>query len=76
MSAAAKGLPGPVQQGSETNRGRSTFPESSSPLQTLQPTAEEDIARLAYSLWEQRGRPDGSTEVDWFEAEQQLRRSR
>jgi hypothetical protein len=74
MGAAA--MPGPVQEGSETNRGRSTSQKSSSPLQTLQPTTEEDIARLAYSLWEQRGRPDGSAEVDWFEAEQQLRQSR
>jgi hypothetical protein len=27
---------------------------------------------LAYKLWEQRGRPLGSPEVDWFEAKYQL----
>jgi hypothetical protein len=32
----------------------------------------EDIARLAYSLWEARGRQDGSPEVDWLRAEQEL----
>lgn len=32
-----------------------------------------DIAILAYQLWEERGRPDGSSEQDWFEAERQLR---
>jgi hypothetical protein len=32
----------------------------------------EDIARLAYSLWEARGCQDGSPEEDWFRAEQQL----
>jgi hypothetical protein len=32
----------------------------------------EDIARLAYSLWEARGRQDGSPEEDWFRAEQEL----
>jgi hypothetical protein len=32
----------------------------------------EDIARLAYSLWEARGRQDGSPEEDWLQAEQQL----
>jgi Protein of unknown function (DUF2934) len=32
----------------------------------------EDIARLAYSLWEARGCQGGSPEEDWFQAEQQL----
>jgi hypothetical protein len=30
----------------------------------------EFVAKLAYTLWEQRGRPFGSPEVDWFRAEQ------
>jgi DUF2934 family protein len=34
----------------------------------------EDIARLAYQIWEERGRPIGSAEVDWYEAERQLQR--
>ena len=29
----------------------------------------EFVAKLAYQLWEQRGRPFGSPEVDWFRAE-------
>lgn len=29
--------------------------------------------RLAYRLWEQRGKPMGSAEVDWLDAEQMLR---
>ena len=29
----------------------------------------EFVAKLAYKLWEQRGRPFGSPEVDWFAAE-------
>jgi hypothetical protein len=32
-----------------------------------------EISRLAYSLWCQRGCPDGSPEVDWFAAEQKFR---
>jgi Protein of unknown function (DUF2934) len=27
------------------------------------------LERLAYALWEQRGKPLGSPEVDWFRAE-------
>ena len=34
-----------------------------------------DIAALAYSLWEKRGRPEGSSEQDWFLAVKQLRSS-
>jgi hypothetical protein len=30
----------------------------------------EFVAGLAYKLWEQRGRPLGSPDVDWFAAEQ------
>jgi len=29
----------------------------------------ELVAKLAYKLWEERGRPLGSPEVDWFAAE-------
>jgi hypothetical protein len=32
----------------------------------------ELTARLAYRLWEERGRPLGSPEVDWFAAEKAL----
>jgi hypothetical protein len=32
----------------------------------------ELVAELAYRLWEQRGRPVGSPDVDWHAAEQAL----
>jgi hypothetical protein len=35
--------------------------------------ADEEIARLAYSLWEARGGVDGSAEEDWLAAEAELR---
>jgi hypothetical protein len=34
------------------------------------------IAELAYTYWEDRGRPWGSPEEDWLRAEAQLKRSR
>jgi hypothetical protein len=35
--------------------------------------SQEDIANLAYHLWQQRGAPTGTAEQDWIEAENQLR---
>ena len=34
----------------------------------------QEIERLAYWLWQQRGRPMGSPDDDWFLAEELLRR--
>jgi hypothetical protein len=31
-----------------------------------------EIEKLAYQFWEERGRPLGSSEEDWFRAERQL----
>ncbi len=38
------------------------------------PLEHKRTARLAYSYWEARGRPEGSSEDDWFRAEAELRR--
>ena len=32
----------------------------------------EEVARLAYQFWEERGCPFGSPEIDWSKAEQEL----
>ncbi len=36
----------------------------------------EEIARLAYRLYEERGSQDGSPDEDWYRAEEQLRHRR
>lgn len=36
------------------------------------PINDDTIARKAYELWESRGRPHGTGEDDWFEAERAL----
>jgi hypothetical protein len=33
---------------------------------------QDDIARLAYALWEARGGTGGSAEEDWLRAEQEI----
>ena len=33
---------------------------------------QDEIAKLAYDLWERRGQPLGSPEVDWYAAERIL----
>jgi hypothetical protein len=35
-------------------------------------SSNQSIAKLAYHLWNARGRPHGSEEEDWLEAERQL----
>jgi len=35
------------------------------------PTHEE-VAALAFQLWQERGCPEGSPETDWFRAEEEL----
>ena len=32
----------------------------------------DEIAKLAYELWQRRGRPLGSPEIDWYAAESAL----
>jgi hypothetical protein len=34
--------------------------------------AQQDIANLAYGIWQEKGCPNGTAEEDWLEAEQGL----
>ena len=65
MSAPAIQTPGSVQR--EAN-------EAAKSEQNLDKSRLQDIANLAYALWQLRGCPEGSAETDWYQAEQQLRR--
>jgi hypothetical protein len=55
-------------------------PEAQSPTETkvkfLTTPEPEEIASLAYTLWQQRGCPEGSPEADWLQAEEELATSR
>ena len=42
------------------------------PDSAFEATSEEEIARIAYTLWEDRGKPVGSPEQDWYEARARL----
>ena len=35
--------------------------------------SDREIALRAYFQWQERGCPEGSPEVDWFQAEEQLK---
>jgi Protein of unknown function (DUF2934) len=39
----------------------------------IAPFGHDDIAALAYELWQARGCPEGSPHEDWFHAAEQLR---
>ena len=40
----------------------------------LDPANHDDLALLAYMLWQERGCPFGSDQADWFRAENQLKK--
>ncbi len=53
----------------ETSLDRTGSPQP----QTFESLPNEKVAKLAYTLWQQRGCPKGSAEFDWLEAERKLR---
>ena len=42
-------------------------------MKGMKDTFHAETEKLAYQFWEERGRPSGSSEEDWFRAEQQLK---
>jgi len=50
-------------------------PKTETEKPKTEPTALE-IARCAYAIWEQEGRPEGRQVAHWLEAEAQIRQSR
>ena len=57
------------------SRTHSTRPRTAPSTTTVEkPIARshQEIAALAYSYWEQRGRQGGSAMEDWFRAEREL----
>ncbi len=50
-----------------------TVETATAPMIASQDIAREDIAKLAYLLWESRGYSGGSPDEDWYTAEAQLR---
>ena len=70
--ASTSSIPAATVAASPATGARPAAPEFAPPPRLASPTREQ-IARLAYSFWEARGRNGGSPEEDWFRAEQELR---
>lgn len=71
MSAAPAIVRGPAQPQAESDH--STANPVERPDERSNMPMQEDIARLAYAIWERRGCQADSAEQDWIEAEEQLR---
>jgi hypothetical protein len=71
MSAAATSPS--VQRESEMRKPPGTA--SASHSQMPETSMQENLEKLAYGLWQERGCPYGSPEMDWLEAERKLRES-
>ena len=63
MSAPARAISVLVEQNPEM-RSESGLSET---------VTHDDIAQLSYAIWLHSGRPSGSAETDWLDAEQTLR---
>ncbi len=55
------------------NKGDYVAPQEQILEESTAAPSHEDIAALAYQLWIARGREEGATDEDWFEAERELR---
>ncbi len=55
---------------------RSTMSESSSRAGEMDALDYDEVANHAYNMWHDRGRPHGSAEEDWHQAERELRERR
>jgi hypothetical protein len=58
-----------VRQDAESNRPTDKADASHS---RVPKTSRDDISKLAYGLWQQRGSRQGSANEDWLEAERDL----
>lgn len=72
MSATMTATQRSAQRESEANTKESNVTGGAPQSQPSGNSMQEDIARLAYALWQERGCPNGSPEFDWFEAEKNL----
>ena len=59
-----------------SHSGRVRRDPYSGPVTLPAPPTHQEIAHLAYSYWEARGRIHGFHEQDWLQAERELHRRR
>jgi DUF2934 family protein len=55
---------------------RNTATATAPDLLLYDPMEEKAIAQLAYTYWEERGKPIGAPNEDWFRAEQEIKSRR
>jgi hypothetical protein len=56
-----------------TEQTTKTAPASQAPASIESHPLQEEIAALAYSLWQATGCPEGMPDEDWFNAEKALK---
>ena len=69
---APKNLSRPVPRIGTTRSKPKNIPESTA-VSADETSSTDDIAKLAYALWEARGGNGGSAEDDWYRAEHEIR---
>jgi hypothetical protein len=72
MSASAAGRLAATEPKSDLESTKPVILQSNNPSLPVRIPGQQDIAVLAYLLWEKRGSPEGSPDIDWLDAERQL----
>jgi hypothetical protein len=62
-----------TRQATEHSRNTHDAPNGATVGHGIAAFGHTEIAARAYQLWEERGRPDGSPEEDWYRAAEELR---
>jgi hypothetical protein len=55
-----------------SNKAYQRLEQAHEKARTAQQATEQDVAALAFKLWQERGCPEGSPSEDWFRAAEEL----
>jgi hypothetical protein len=73
LEVRTKRAKSPARPRKSSIRIKTTASEDQGHVRDSELVTREDIARLAYAFWEERGGQGGSPDEDWFRAENELR---
>lgn len=68
-----KESPVKVEKPTEAPKAKKAAAKSAAPPKKVTTVTHEDIAKVAYAIWERKGRPMGQDSATWAEAKRELK---